>query len=238
MPRRRRSRKSVKRRTFKKRRSLTRIRSRYNAARYPTPRNFLPKRMVTHFTYCDKFLLDLETAHTGVKAYRFTMNGLYDPNISGIGHQPRGADQAATMFKKYLVIGSKATVHFGMSKSNGEAFLVGLCKNKDASFPRPEWIDYAEPRDAKIKHMHEDCKGYAPSLSIGYSAKKDNPVTNPLDRENSLGAIWAANPSSQTWLDVWAANADGSLSNGPILDCTITIRYSVVLLDPISPGQS
>lgn len=45
-------------------------------------------------------------------SFLFSANGLYDPNITGTGHQPMGFDQLSAIYDHYLVRGAKITVTF------------------------------------------------------------------------------------------------------------------------------
>ena len=38
------------------------------------------------------------------------LNSLFDPNLSGLGHQPRGFDQLMAVYEKYTVVAAKITV--------------------------------------------------------------------------------------------------------------------------------
>jgi hypothetical protein len=42
--------------------------------------------------------------------YFFSANGCFDPNITGVGHQPIGFDQIMLFYEQYTVVSSKATV--------------------------------------------------------------------------------------------------------------------------------
>lgn len=47
---------------------------------------------------------------SGTITHLFSCNGLYDPNITGAGHQPLYFDQMMTLYNHYTVTGSKITV--------------------------------------------------------------------------------------------------------------------------------
>jgi hypothetical protein len=46
----------------------------------------------------------------GLGEFQFTTNGLYDPDISGFGHQPMGFDQLMALFHHYVVHKSTISV--------------------------------------------------------------------------------------------------------------------------------
>lgn len=52
------------------------------------------------------------TSVGSVSVYAFSANGLYDPNVSGTGHQPIGFDQMMALYEHYTVIRSHIKVTF------------------------------------------------------------------------------------------------------------------------------
>lgn len=57
------------------------------------------------------FYYDFGLTRSGVAGavsnYYFSANGLFDPNITGTGHQPMGFDQMMLMYNQYTVVSSK-----------------------------------------------------------------------------------------------------------------------------------
>jgi len=76
---------------------------------------------------------DLKLAHaTGVKQdYFFTCNGLYDPNVTGTGHQPIGFDQMMLFFEHYVVVRAKMLVEF-VNTNSDYPVRVGVYVSPDA----------------------------------------------------------------------------------------------------------
>lgn len=58
------------------------------------------QRYITKMKYSEAIYL----SGTGPLAYRWSLNSLYDPNFSGIGHQPYGFDQLSVLYNRYRVI--------------------------------------------------------------------------------------------------------------------------------------
>lgn len=224
----RRSTRKVSRRSYKKRSLRPRFRT-------GVPRSLLPWRKKVQFIYADSVTLDLETAGAAVRAFRFFANGMYDPAITSSGvrnAQPRLFDQASTLYGKYLVIGSKIQVSFAQTKSNTEAYFIGLSKNRDPLYPRTDIYEYVENRDSKIVQQHEQVNGKVPYLTMGFSINRDLNKTNAMDVANTTGAAFNANPDSQVYYDIIGGSSDGSGQNGPILTCNIRITYIAVLFEP------
>jgi len=94
------------------------------------------------------------TGASGVIAqYAFTANGIYDPNITGTGHQPLGFDTMMTYYDQYTVLNSKITVRcFG----NGvQPASVSICLAPDTtSLALPDVVE-----NGYIKLSHVDGRG-------------------------------------------------------------------------------
>lgn len=65
-----------------------------------------------------EYSLSLSPAIGSVASYAFSANGLYDPNITGTGHQPLGFDQMELLYEHYNVLHSHCKVTFANSNAN------------------------------------------------------------------------------------------------------------------------
>jgi len=69
-----------------------------------------PDRLRTKLHYCDVINLASSAGTPGL--WQFRMNSLFDPDYSGLGHQPQWYDQLSAVYSFYRVLGSKITVTF------------------------------------------------------------------------------------------------------------------------------
>jgi len=58
----------------------------------------IAQRYICKMKYCET----VTTGGTG--AYQFNLNSIFDPNRTGVGHQPYGHDQLQTLYNRYRVI--------------------------------------------------------------------------------------------------------------------------------------
>lgn len=117
--RRRRRRRPYKRRTRRRVRGSMRGRM---SVRVPRP-GPLGRSHKTLLRYSE-IGLGLNPGVAGASAqWIFSCNGLYDPDITGVGHQPAGFDQLMAMYDHYTVIGAKITVQF----QNIDATYAQMC---------------------------------------------------------------------------------------------------------------
>jgi len=59
--------------------------------------------------YCESYVT-INPGAGGCTAYVFTTNNVFDPNATGVGHQPTGFDQYMAMYNKFVVYASKIKV--------------------------------------------------------------------------------------------------------------------------------
>lgn len=83
----------------------------------------MPTTWVTTHRYVGTFSIN---PNVGVaNTYTFAANGLYDPDITGTGHQPMGFDQMAAFYNHYEVIGAKIKF-IPAPSAEGTAFNFGI----------------------------------------------------------------------------------------------------------------
>ena len=96
-------------------------RSRQNARKSNPYKSIVPSRIVrTRCGFPDTLqttlryqeTLSLSSSSGALFGYVYNLNGLYDPNHTGTGHQPLYFDQLMTIYNHYIVIGAKITVKF------------------------------------------------------------------------------------------------------------------------------
>lgn len=113
----------IKRRTHYRRRRYVR------KSRAPKSKAYAPLGTIhaANLRYCDNQTIDCGAGVSG--DYVFSANGMYDPNITGVGHQPSGFDQMMTFFDHYCVTGSKCTVRAASTVT--APFYVGIALRDD-----------------------------------------------------------------------------------------------------------
>lgn len=66
-------------------------------------------------------------------------NGIFDPDITGVGLQPKGYDELSILYKRYRVKGSRITVNICNNQTTAMQIVL---------FPDLEGIAFASPDDA------------------------------------------------------------------------------------------
>lgn len=196
------------------------------AGPYPPVETLMPSRRTfrTELRYSDQVTLD--AAAGSFTTYVFSANGLFDPNVTGTGHQPRGFDQIMAMYDLYQVIGSKIYVEFFNSASGGsqEPCLVSLIATNQASigasgifdmFEQPNQITRAmAPNQSDSIRMSLKCD---PSKLLGYDHK-----------DGSLKGAAGSNPVQQVYYTLAQASSNGVAQNPGGIYALVTIIYDVI----------
>ncbi len=194
-----------------------------------------PATRVVKMRYVDSIVLDAPV--NARNAYIFRANSIFDPDISGIGHQPLGHDQWAQFYNHYVVIGAKINVTFNASAANQDAQIVGIYSSDDITIPTTalEIIEQGLCRWKSAPIGFGD--NSAITLVNTYSAKKTFNVTNVKDNFDRLGAGFDANPPEISFFHLFTQSLDPQ-ANPAALNCLVTISYIVLMSEPKSLPQS
>lgn len=199
----------------------------------------MPNKFATKLRYAESFSLN-PPAGGLVGTYIFSANGLYDPNVTGVGHQPRGFDQIMTMYDHATVIGSKITVHFTTAGLVGVSgpLTVGIAL-KDGTTAASSKNDYMEGRNVRSGILRrnattDDC--FSITLSKAFSARKFLGISKPMS-SSILRNTTSANPAEQAYYHLFAQVLTGATDSASI-DCQVVIDYLVVFTEPKQPPQS
>lgn len=218
---------------FRRRTNKSRRRSTRRARRARPTRTLFGNKLVTKLKYQESFNLD--PGALGVPAISvYSANGIYDPNISGVGHQPRGFDQIMTMFDHAVVIGAKITLHIGASTVSTHDQLCGIAV-KDTLAPLSSVNDYLEGRNVRYAMLPAGTGANTRRIQLSVNPNKFLGRSHPLsDSELKNSAV--ANPLEQAFFHIFTGPI-GAV-DAAYTYCSIIIEYSVVFIEPKIPNQS
>jgi len=143
------------------------------------------------------------TATSGViTSYLFTANGLYDPDVTGTGHQPMGFDQLMLSYNHYCVLSSTINVLFRNQGATSPTVCIRVAPDITVPTVVDTILEYGLMNLDQLpyKGTDEANKRLTESVSIA----KIQGVRQILDVEVLSGTV-AANPTEQTYyqLLVW-----------------------------------
>lgn len=188
-----------------------------------------PRSKIVKLRYCDQIAIDVGVSGVA-STYVFSANSLYDPNVTGIGHQPGCFDTYASIYNHYTVLGAKITCKFfSQTASDNYEAVVGIKLDDDATItPATAITDLIEqPNNLfKWKVLRTNALASMSSVTVThyYSAKKFFGIKDVKDNGLQLGALVTSSPTEAACfiLAVGAATADLDLPN---VQCLVTIDY-------------
>jgi len=224
----------------KKKRSYRRTGRRMMKRRRPLPL-VVPNRYTCKLRYADEISFDVP--NLGVATYYdFRANDLFDPNASGVGHQPMGFDQLALMFNHFTVIGSKIKVRVspstgGYTTANPSYWGVALVDAQGRYNGKS--IDYIAEQEGhgRIKQFGINNlfdPQFRPTTK-GFSLKKFfNAGRSPM--EDQFQCSNSASPTDQAFFEIWGCGVGG---DDPMsIKMLVEIEYIVVCHEPTPMVQS
>lgn len=201
-----------------------------------------PKEQLVTMRYCDNFLLNPTNGGACVE-YGFRANSIFDPDFTGVGHQPIGHDQWQTFYSTYVVVGSIITIrvlHDETAENATANACVGVLLNDTGTLPTTVKTTIQEQGLGSWRVLQGMQQGNTVKLTQKFSSKKFFNITNIKDNMDRVGAAFGANPpaTGDAFYVVWAATTinGGNASAG--VEFSVQIDYSVLLSDPIALAQS
>lgn len=225
---RKRRRNTTKRRVVKRRRgrSIRKLKVR----KFPLGRKTLAKLLYFDRNYA------LNPAGTGALAVHvFSANGVYDPDVTGTGHQPRGFDQIMSMFDHYTVIKSYLTVSITSQSATANRYIFGvaIC---DTPAAKLDVRDYIEGYGAKWTPLYAgSIHGGGKILKIQCTPHRYLGRSKPLSDPELKGSI-GGNPSEQVFYHVFLV--DEGTADPPSCAFSAKMTFYTVFHEPKNPAIS
>lgn len=153
--------------------------------------------------------------------YVFSANGLYDPDITGVGHQPRGFDQLMALYDHYNVNYSRIRVTFMASTTSGQP-ICGIMLNDD-SIAESNMIQAMENRITSYKGL-----AYGNGVVDVFLRFNSKQFFDIKDRQ--LYGTSGSNPSDQAYFIIFV-QPTYSVDIGAV-DYVVEIDYNVTFSEP------
>lgn len=215
-----------RRRAYRKRRGATTMVSSLApiADRYVTKLRYVEGNSLTY------------TASTEYNSYQYRLNSIYDPNYTGVGHQPLGHDELATLYNRYRVVGcSYKVVMTNRSTTYEGEVSVQLRPNMILStlFSTVQEGPYSQTRtlcNANAGGSVCTIRGYIPISKIR------GVVKNVVKSDDTYQAQFGANPSITPALNIYVRNQNTTANCD--FAWRIYLTYHVICYDRKDLGQS
>lgn len=181
--------------------------------------------------------LDLDPSIGGVPAeYFFSANGLYDPNVTGAGHQPIGFDQMSGFFDHYTVIYSECKVWgSNLEPQTGRSQVLGI-KLDDNTTPIGDLANIIENGGAVWTVLGPSASGAGNNL-ITMSCNPNKFLGRPKPMcEDDLKGDSGSNPDEQAYFHIFAA--PNAIADTAAVRILVEITYVAIWSEPRDLAQS
>jgi len=220
----------------------------------PANEGYLGQTFETELCYADYFTIDPGIGSAG--SYIFSCNGLYDPNITGTGHQPHGFDQMMVNYNNYIVTSSAievvcyplaniaGTSTQNMTTGNGTqtnpqimgSFLSVGVRDKLTSLTGALTSTYTilERPGMKTKFINSNTNPtkvfHTWSVAQFYGKARDS-------KEAELSGTVTNNPDEQNFYHILFGPPDGA-TNLPEHQFFVRLKYKVRFYNPVDVATS
>jgi len=208
------------------------------------PQTFLrtgfPKTTSVTLKYCDGFIMN-PSAIT-VDHYYFRANSIFDPDLSGTGHQPLGRDQWALFYNHYIV--SKARMKLTITNqtiADNGGIIGGIQLVATNSFLSNDIRAFMEQPTTSYKVCNNSLSGGAGNGLViykTYDCKTYNNITNVPDNVSNHGAPMGNNPTEDVIFMCFLGINPVSLVDPEKHYCVVEIEYDVIFSEPKEIAQS
>lgn len=220
------------RRTYRKRkgRRTYRRRRRANNTNIQGFVSGMPKVRRARLRYADQ--IDLTSTAGSIDVFKMRANSVFDPNESGVGHQPMGFDQWALLYNHYVVVGAKISIA-ALASGSVTSAVCGVYLADDSSVPYSVPEGYIESKKGPYRNIN--IQRNAVKMTSNFSAKKFFNITDIKDNVVRIGADVGSNPTEPAVFHLWYHDYQGSTTTQTF---QITVDYIVEFSEPKDLSQS
>ena len=197
----------------------------------PFPRT----RLVRH-RYVENFTFPAAGAAGFPTLYVFAANSVFDPNVTGIGHQPLYHDEMAALYQYYTVVGSRIKVTFSQNPVDQQNY--GIILSQDPSLAN---------NPSLLKEEYGSSVALIPSQRNMPFVQTKNFSAKKIFKTNMAGLMsddtqrvqTGSNPGTKAlyYYVVWRAPIDGGVTLGTSI-AQVEISYIVLWREPKDAVQS
>ncbi len=196
------------------------------------PLGGFPRNYTAKLRYVEEFSLDVGM---GLNEHiTYSANDLFDPNVTGTGHQPMGRDQLFVIYEHAVVMGSKAAITWlPEGVSNTIPAVIIAFKNRTSNTLTTKALSTVlEQRNRRGYQIGgllnaEGMTSFNQTF-INFSPRKDLGIKDPID-ESGLYNTSTAGPTIPYFFEVYALSIAG---NDPgKINFIITIDYLCKFFD-------
>lgn len=175
-------------------------------------------------------------------SFNFRANGMFDPDHTGVGHQPKAFDQWMSIYNHYNVLGAKINVKLA-STHGADNYIWGVTRTPAANQMDGKQLTYClENRYNKgyrtigSSYNHSGQRTNANSAMVCTYSQKKQFGKNSTGSDKLTGTA-TTDPTEQQFFEVWIAPIN-SVAQQQTASFIVTIDYIALLTEPRVLAQS
>jgi len=191
-------------RAAKKTKTTSAVMALNNRVRYPLQDRARSTRTICRWSVVAKAI---NSPIAGVNALVYSLNGLFDPDISGVGDQPTGFDEYMALYSKYTVLATKVKIKALNADSEYPQICGATVTALDGTTTDPNvYIRNGTPQWHILGRYGDGNNQREWTMDVDIQQlSKSNILVDP-----QFSGISNSNPDNQWYLQIWSGGHDGS----------------------------
>lgn len=197
----------------------------------------VPAKLIKSLRYADIYSFTTGTAGIFGTQQTIRLNSIFDPDLTGTGHQPYGHDTLATLFGNYRVISVKFDLMFTTPGSAADILCCcsyGISTTADLTGINPatplEWPNAIAGQLSSSGSRNRTLKGNI-HLNTLLGVSKDNLESDPNNQ-----AVMGANPTNTPRLNFSIASYSGT--GAQAASCRLVIDFTTMFFNRLNLALS
>jgi len=182
-----------------------------------------PSERVVDLTYCDVGVSTSGTSSASKISYR--LNSCFDPEYTGVGHQPAGFDQWATLYNHYVVESAEVVASCNCYAATTDTIAFGFIVSDDHTIGSDCMTLIENGSSYAINDTYNPSVQLLNKTSVGRFYGRKAIASDP-----DLRAAVGADPTEVVFGTLWAQ--DCARTTAIAFAYTITITYRVRFMEP------
>lgn len=194
--------------------------------------NIIADSVMVKLPYCDQYTM---TSTSGtVATQQFRQNGIFDPDVTYTGHQPRGFDEYATLYDRYVVYGVAVEVDV-VGVTSGVPGVLSLRGSPNSTLPSSDIYEAVE--NPRVKYIAiSGSEGQNRGKLSTYFSTKALAGVKDLGQERDYRSVVTTNPTEQNYINICWQALNGSSTTA--CNAIIKLTYYVKFFDRKTLGSS
>ena len=177
---------------------------------------------------------------TAIRA--ISLNGCFDPEVTGAGHQPMGFDQWSTFYTKYQVLSCNFKIYainLGIASTNVQYIYWFVDAEGSDRFHSHSFSDLKEQPQIRMKLLPPSFGGNMRSVTVRDTINVSKTLRKVYNvQKDNIPTLTTANPAKQLYLHIGFVNQYPTGVSAPNILYNIKLRYKTMMIDWKELAQS